>query len=94
MLAALLTRISPKITLPAALDFWHSSRQECIDKVLHLTKQMNAKRLPLSEKAKLVAPDIWKGGRDAEEASEDLAWLYDVNMDRIVSDWVTVQESV
>ena len=94
MLAALLTRISPKITLPAVLDFWHSSRQERIDKVLHLTKQMNAKRLPLSGKAKLVAPDIWKGGRDAEEAGEDLAWLYDVNMDRIVSDWVTVQESV
>ena len=94
MLAALLARLSPKTTLPATLDFWHSSRQERVDKVLHLTKQMNAKRLPLSEQAKLVAHDIWKGGQDEKRAGEDLAWLYGVDLDRVVSDWVTVQESV
>ena len=93
MMAALLARLSPKITLLAALDFWHSSRQDRVDKVLHLTKQMNAKRLPLFEQAKLAAHDVWRGNPDAEGAGEDLAWLYGVSLDRAVSDWVTLQES-
>ena len=45
--------------LGPALQFWQKYRQERVNKVLELTKQMNAKRLPPAEQAKLPPGAIW-----------------------------------
>lgn len=60
MLALLLSKLSSSAPLSKALDFWQTFRQERVDKVLDLTNQMNAKRLPPSEQAKLPPGAIWR----------------------------------
>ena len=59
MLALLLSKLSPSAPLLTALNFWQNHRQERVDKVLDLIKQMNAKRLPRAEQVKLPSGAIW-----------------------------------
>ena len=87
MLALLLAKLSPKITLSNALLFWQTFRQERIDKVLDLTQKMNAKRLPPAEQAKLAAGSIWKG-EDVQGEGGQLRWLYEPELDKEVAAWV------
>jgi len=49
MLALLLAGLSENVTLPNALGFWQTFRQERVEGILLLTRQ----RLPLVEQAKL-----------------------------------------
>ncbi|MCJ1416418.1 hypothetical protein MMC32_002753 [Xylographa parallela] len=86
MLAQLLAKLSPKITLSDALLFWQTFRQERIDKVLDLTQKINAKRLPPSEQAKLAAGSIWKG-EDLENEGGQLRWLYEPELKKHVIAW-------
>lgn len=59
MLALLLSKLSPGAPASKALDFSQTYRQEGIDEVFNMTKQMNAKRLPLAEQAKLPPRANW-----------------------------------
>lgn len=87
MLAMLLSKVGGSITLAAALEFWYKYRQERVDRVLDLTKLMNAKRLPPAEQAKLQASEIWKGEGNVSDSGGQLRWLYVPNIDEHVSEW-------
>ncbi|TEY32581.1 hypothetical protein BOTCAL_0720g00020 [Botryotinia calthae] len=58
-LALLLAKLSPDVPLDEVTALWQSYRQGRVQKILELTQQMNAKRLPDSEKAKLPPGAIW-----------------------------------
>ena len=53
MLALLLCNVSPRTPRQEAFDYGQDYRQKRVDRVLELTEQMNAKRLPVVEQAKL-----------------------------------------
>ncbi|MCJ1248104.1 hypothetical protein MMC30_005319 [Trapelia coarctata] len=91
MLALLLSKLSPKTSLPEALSFWQEYRPQRIDKALDLTRQMNAKRLPPAEQAKVAAGLIWKEEDTAGEGGQ-LRWLYEPALDRQVSSWIQERE--
>ena len=87
MLALLLSKLSSRISLPEALSFWQDYRQRRIDRVLDLTRQMNSKRLPAAEQAKLAASSIWKS-----EDTDQLRWLYEPALDKQVCTWIQERE--
>ena len=93
MLAILLSKLSSKIGLPDALQFWQSYRQERVDKILELTKQMNAKRLPPSEQAKLPPDAIWTDEAASRGEGGQLMWLYKPDLDHDVAQWIGQQEA-
>jgi len=88
-LSALLGKLSQRITLDKALRWWQSYRQVRLDKVLELTKQMNAKRLPASEKAKLPVGAIWADEGATRGDGGQLGWLYTPNLTQVVDTWVS-----
>jgi hypothetical protein len=92
MLAILLSKLSPKIRLLDALRFWQSYWQEQIDKILELTKQMNAKRLPPAEQGKLPPGSTWSNNSATSGEGSQLRWLYDPDIDESVERWVVEQE--
>ena len=94
ILASLLARLSPKITLPNAISFWQSYRQERVDKVLDLTRKMNAKRLPPAEQAKLPPGSIWKDESSTLGAGVQMKWLYEADVDQHVSSWLEQQRNL
>ena len=91
MLAILLSKLSPKISLPHALGFWETYRQARVEKVLELTHQMNARRLPPAEQAKLPPGAVWKND-STQGDGEQLRWLYEPDLDKDVASWVQQQE--
>jgi 2-polyprenyl-6-methoxyphenol hydroxylase-like FAD-dependent oxidoreductase len=88
MLAILLSRLSSKVTLSDALAFWQKYRQERVDKILELTKQMNAKRLPPAEQAKLPPGAIWSDESATRGDGGQLRWLYEPDLDHDVEEWL------
>ncbi|MCJ1364202.1 hypothetical protein MMC16_003311 [Acarospora aff. strigata] len=92
MLTLLLSKLSSTITLPDALYFWQTYRQERIDMVLDLTRQMNAKRLPAAERAKLAEDSIWKDESSTRGEGGQLRWLYEPDLEKQVSLWVEKQQ--
>lgn len=74
--------------LAPALEFWQRFRQERVNKVLELTKQMNAKRLPPSEQAKLPAGAIWSDQSATCGEGGELKWLYNEDLDAVVKGWL------
>ena len=64
MLALVLSKISHQIPMARALEFWQTFRQERVKKVIELTAQVNARRLPLAEQAKLPPGAVWKDESD------------------------------
>ena len=94
MLAILLSQLSLKVTLPSALSFWQKYRQERADKVLELTQQMNAKRLPPSEQAKIPPGAIWKDESATRGEGGQSRWLYEADRDKHVTSWVAEQEQL
>ncbi|KAJ7031610.1 hypothetical protein C8F04DRAFT_1185778 [Mycena alexandri] len=57
-----------------ALKFWQSHRQSRVDQVLELNKQIDLRRVP--------------GGEDVERKEFDLAWLYTLDPDQVVQEWL------
>ena len=93
VLALLLSKLSPSAPLSKALDFWQTSRQERVDKVLDLTKQMNAKRLPPAEQAKLPPGAIWSDGGKTRGDGGQLRWLYQPELRREAESWLAGQKA-
>ncbi|KAI0906173.1 hypothetical protein F4823DRAFT_566024 [Ustulina deusta] len=50
---------NPGIKWEEALDFWQKMRQDGIDDLLVLTKQLNNKRLPLEKRKLLGKGEVW-----------------------------------
>lgn len=94
MLAILLSKLSSNIALPNALQFWQSYRQERVDKIMELTKQMNAKRLPPSEQAKLPPGAIWVDEAATRGEGGQLTWLYKTDLDHDVAQWIAMREAL
>lgn len=92
MLALLLSKLSPQVPLAEALKFWQDYRQAGIDKVLELTQQMNAKRLPPAEQAKLPPGAIWKDESATRGEGGQLRWLYEPDLDEDVAKWIAARE--
>ncbi|OAG08639.1 kynurenine 3-monooxygenase [Paraphaeosphaeria sporulosa] len=86
-LASLLSKPSPAVHLEEAAALWQSYRQERIRKILDLTQQMNAKRLPEAEKAKLPPNAIWTDSSLMRGEGGELRWLYDPDMSVEAEKW-------
>lgn len=83
---ALLLGRSSEIGNPQdALSFWQSYRQDRVDKVLELNKQIDVRRMPSN--------DVIVGtGSGVEKEEFDLEWLYKPDFKGIVDKWVSNQE--
>ncbi|KAK5633347.1 hypothetical protein RRF57_009061 [Xylaria bambusicola] len=86
-LATLLSKLSPDITLDKAIARWQAYRQDRVKKVLDLTMQMNAKRLPEYERAKLPPGAIWSDQSLTRGDGGELRWLYDPDMVQQAEEW-------
>ena len=86
-LASLLQKLSPEVCLDKAAALWQSYRQERVQKILDLTQQMNAKRLPESEKAKLRPGAVWTDSSLTRGEGGELRWLYDPDMSDEAEKW-------
>jgi 2-polyprenyl-6-methoxyphenol hydroxylase-like FAD-dependent oxidoreductase len=87
-LATLLSKLSEKVPLDKAAERWQSYRQERVNKVLELTKQMNAKRLPESERAKLPPGAIWSDQSLTRGDGGEFKWLYEPDLALEAEKWV------
>ncbi|KAH6856077.1 hypothetical protein B0I37DRAFT_68005 [Chaetomium sp. MPI-CAGE-AT-0009] len=87
-LAALLARLSPEVPLDAAARAWQGYRQARVQRILELTAQMNAKRLPEAEKAKLPPGAIWTDAGLTRGEGGELGWLYNVDLEEEVEKWL------
>ncbi|KAK8092858.1 hypothetical protein PG999_014445 [Apiospora kogelbergensis] len=83
-LATLLSMLSPEVPLDKAATKWQAYRQARVKSVLELTQQMNMKRLPESERAKLPPATFW----GARGGSGGLSWLYDPDLSDEAVKWV------
>ena len=79
------------MSLEAALKFWQSHREERVNKVLVLTKQINNFRLPAAERAKLNEGTAWQDDAAVSGAGAALSWLYKPVLDEVVGEWVARQ---
>ncbi|GAW11942.1 hypothetical protein ANO14919_012950 [Xylariales sp. No.14919] len=68
------------------LQFWQKMRQDRIDDLLVLTKQLNNKRLPLEQQKLLAKDDIWVD--ESATNPTQMAWLYAPKINETVSAWV------
>ena len=87
MLALVLSKISLQISISKALGFWQTFRKERVEKVIELTAQVNARRLPLAEQAKLPPGAIWKDDSSVSGEGGQLRWLYEPDLDQVVASW-------
>ncbi|KAI0401750.1 kynurenine 3-monooxygenase [Xylaria palmicola] len=87
-LATLLSKLSREVPLDKAATLWQSYRQERVERILELTHQMNAKRLPESEKSKLPLGAIWTDSSLTRGDGGELSWLYDSDLSDEVDKWV------
>jgi len=79
------------VSMSDSLSFWQNYRQARVDKVLELTRQMNAKRLPAAEQAKLAKGEVWEGG--SKDGGEELRWLYEPDIEKEVMSWAQGQRT-
>ncbi|KAI1377903.1 kynurenine 3-monooxygenase [Hypoxylon crocopeplum] len=87
-LATLLSKLSPDVPLDKAAAQWQTYRQDRMERVLDLTHQMNAKRLPESERAKLPPGAIWTDQSLTRGDGGELRWLYDPDLTQEAEKWV------
>ncbi|XXH06067.1 hypothetical protein Hte_012512 [Hypoxylon texense] len=87
-LATLLSELSPEVPLDGAAAKWQAFRQDRIKKVLDLTRQMNVKRLPESERAKMPPGAIWTDQSLTRGEGGELRWLYDPDLAEEAKKWV------
>ena len=90
-LASLLGNLDEKLDLAKALDLWQAFRQERTDRIMEMTNMINNKRLPPAERAKLPDSVVWKG---SAEDTEQMSWLYGVDLGKVVNEWVGQREEV
>ncbi|KAI9871127.1 MAG: hypothetical protein M1830_003285 [Pleopsidium flavum] len=91
-LALLLSKLSSGIPLSEALMFWQTYRQERVDKVLDLTRQMNNKRLPAADRELLAKESVWQDESKTQGEGGQLHWLYHPRLDEEVLSWVETQK--
>lgn len=87
-LATLLSKLSPDVPLDKAATQWQTYRQDRIKKVLDLTQQMNVKRLPEPERAKLPPGAFWGDNSLTRGDGGELRWLYDPDLAQEAEKWV------
>lgn len=87
-LATLLAKLSPSVPLDKAAEQWQAYRKDRVKKVLDLTQQMNAKRLPESERSKLPPGAIWTDQSLTRGDGGELRWLYDPDLVQEAVKWV------
>ncbi|KAJ2985606.1 hypothetical protein NUW58_g5441 [Xylaria curta] len=68
-----------------ALDFWQKMRQDRIDDLIVLTKQLNNKRLPLEKQKLLGKGEVWVD--ESAENPDQMAWLYTPQIEDKVKAW-------
>ena len=90
-LSLLLSKLSPKVTLEAALKFWQNYREDRVDKVLALSHQTTQLRLPAEERAKATENTGWEADREVSGEDGQLRWLFEPVLDNVVSTWVAAQ---
>ncbi|KAI1503895.1 kynurenine 3-monooxygenase [Biscogniauxia marginata] len=86
-LATLLSKLSPDVPLDKAAEQWQAYRKDRVKRVLDLTQQMNAKRLPESERAKLPPGAIWSDQSLTRGDGGELRWLYDPDLSQQAERW-------
>ncbi|KAJ8133453.1 hypothetical protein O1611_g164 [Lasiodiplodia mahajangana] len=74
-----------------ALGFWQKIRQDRIDDLLLLTKQLNNKRLPLEKQRLLPEGVVWVD--ESAENPSQMAWLYNPKIEDTISDWVKARNA-
>ncbi|KAI1825839.1 kynurenine 3-monooxygenase [Xylaria intraflava] len=86
-LALLLSTLSENagIKWGDALDFWQKMRQDRIDALLVLTKQLNNKRLPLEKQKLLAKGEVWVD--ESAENPDQMAWLYTPKIEDKIKAW-------
>ncbi|KUJ08978.1 kynurenine 3-monooxygenase [Mollisia scopiformis] len=77
-LSLLLSKLSDKVKLDDALDFWQCYRMARVDDVLALTRKLDVKRLPTEDKAKVP---------------EEVVWLFEPKIEEKMLKWVAEQEN-
>lgn len=87
-LALLLAKLSPDVPLNEATALWQSYRQGRVQRIMDLTHQMNAKRLPESEKAKLSPGAIWSDSSLTRGEGGELQWLYNSDLSDETEKWI------
>ncbi|KAI0970894.1 kynurenine 3-monooxygenase [Xylaria arbuscula] len=87
-LALLLSTLkeNAEIKWEEALDFWQKMRQDRIDDLLVLTKQLNNKRLPLEKQKQLSKGEVWVD--ESAENPDQMGWLYTPKIEDKVKAWV------
>ncbi|CAJ2507933.1 Uu.00g091190.m01.CDS01 [Anthostomella pinea] len=86
--ATLLSKLSPEVLLDKSIAKWQAYRQERVKKVLGLTMQMNAKRLPESDRAKMPPGAIWSDHSLTRGDGWELRWLCDPDLTQEAEKWV------
>ncbi|KAF6805601.1 kynurenine 3-monooxygenase [Colletotrichum sojae] len=75
-----------KVSWEDGVRFWQGIRRERLGGLVVLTKQLNNKRLPSQEMAKLPREEIW-----FEEGEEQMNWLYVPEVEKKVESWFKEQ---
>ena len=75
---ALLIGKAGKVNVQDMLAFWQSYRQERIEKVMMLNRQIDLRRMP-------------KQGGNSEEEPIELGWLYEPSFEKEVDEWIAKQ---
>jgi 2-polyprenyl-6-methoxyphenol hydroxylase-like FAD-dependent oxidoreductase len=68
-----------------ALEAWQKMRQDRIDDLLLLTKQLNNKRLPLEKQKLLSEGEVWRD--ESVENPSQMAWLYVPDTEEAIKVW-------
>ncbi|KAI0179361.1 kynurenine 3-monooxygenase [Hypoxylon sp. FL1284] len=87
-LATLLAELSPDAPLDRAAARWQAYRRDRIARVLDLTQQMNAKRLPETERAKVPPGFFWDDQSLTRGEGGELAWLYGPDLAQEARTWM------
>lgn len=82
ILALLLGKADQITSMQDALSFWQTYRQERVDKILELNKQIDLRRMPSDDS--VVSVDSGFAGEEF-----DLTWLYKPDFQKTVDDWVS-----
>jgi hypothetical protein len=75
MFALLLAETKSNVGMQDALTFWQDYRQNRIEKVMDLNRQIDLRRMPKDEVAEV----------DSEEFQ--LAWLYSPDFKAVIDEW-------
>lgn len=87
-LATVLARLAPDAPLDEAAEKWQACRKDRVRRVLELTQQMNVKRLPEAERAKLPPEAFWDDPSLTRGEGGQLRWLYDPDLAQEAEGWI------